>query len=51
MHFVGEISYIYWAYPITWFISSVIYLIYYLRSVWVHGFEHPKKKFLFRKAA
>jgi len=51
MHFVGEISYIYWAYPITWFISSVIYLIYYLRSDWVHGFEHPKKKFLFRKAA
>lgn len=39
MHFTGEIGYIYWAYPITWAISSVIYLIYYLRSDWVHGFE------------
>jgi Na+-driven multidrug efflux pump len=39
MHFTGEIGYIYWAYPITWGISSVIYLIYYLRSDWVHGFE------------
>ncbi len=39
MHFAGEIGYIYWAYPLTWGISSVIYLIYYLRSDWVHGFE------------
>lgn len=40
----GEIEYIYWAYPITWAISSVIYLIYYLCSDWVHGFEKQKKK-------
>lgn len=39
MHFVGEIGAIYWAYPITWAISSVIYLIYYLKSDWVHGFD------------
>jgi len=39
MHLFGEIGYIYWAYPITWTISSVIYLIYYLRSNWVHGFD------------
>ena len=51
MHFVGEISYIYWAYPITWLISSAIYLVYYLRSDWVHGFEHPKKSLLSRKGA
>lgn len=38
MSLLGEIEYIYWAYPITWCISSVIYLIYYLRSDWVHGF-------------
>ena len=44
MHFVGEISYIYWAYPITWLISSVIYLFYYLFSDWVHGFEHRENK-------
>ncbi len=41
MHFFGEIGYIYWAYPLTWGISSVIYLIYYLFSDWIHGFD-PK---------
>ena len=30
---------LFWAYPITWTISSVIYLIYYLKSDWIHGFE------------
>lgn len=39
MHWIGEIHYIYWAYPLTWGISSVIYLIYYLCSDWVHGFD------------
>lgn len=39
VHFFGEIGYIYWAYPITWTISSAIYLVYYLKSDWVHGFE------------
>lgn len=42
MHFVGEISYIYWAYPITWTISSVIYFLYYHFSDWVHGFERKR---------
>ncbi|MCH5190490.1 MAG: MATE family efflux transporter [Oscillospiraceae bacterium] len=35
----GNIHLIYWAYPITWAISSVVYLFYYLFSDWVHGFE------------
>ncbi len=39
----GEIGYIYWAYPLTWGISSVLYFIYYLRSDWVHGFEKAAK--------
>ena len=41
MHLFHDIGYIYWAYPITWVISSVIYLIYYLKSDWVHGFDRP----------
>ena len=36
---IGRIELIYWAYPLTWSISSVIYLIYYLKSDWVNGFE------------
>lgn len=39
MHFFGDIRLVYLAYPITWSISSVIYLLYYLLSDWVHGFE------------
>ncbi|MCF0228591.1 MAG: MATE family efflux transporter [Parasporobacterium sp.] len=38
MNVFGEIHLIYWAYPITWGVSSVIYLIYYLKADWVHGF-------------
>lgn len=49
MQITGEIRYIYWAYPLTWSISSVIYLIYYLFSDWVHGFEGNAKQE--RKAA
>ena len=39
MHTFGDIRLVYWAYPITWFISSVIYLIYYFKSDWIHGFD------------
>lgn len=39
MRLFQEIQYVFWAYPLTWSISSVIYLIYYLFSDWVHGFE------------
>lgn len=44
MRVFGEIQYIYWAYPITWAISSVIYLFYYLFSDWIHGFDHTAEK-------
>ena len=46
MHLFGEIGYIYWAYPITCDISSVIYLFYFLFSDWIHGFDPkvPKAK-------
>ncbi len=47
-HYSGDIALIYWAYPITWTISSVIYLIYYTCSDWVHGFDQ-KKRSLFKK--
>ncbi len=39
MELTGEIRYVFWAYPLTWSISSAIYLFYYLFSDWVHGFE------------
>ena len=43
MTFSGDIGLIYWAYPITWAISSVIYLIYYNCSDWIHGFDNKQQ--------
>ena len=43
MLILGEIKYIYMAYPITWTVSSVIFLIYYICSDWVHGFDREKR--------
>lgn len=39
MRITHELGYIYWAYPLTWGISSVIYFLYYHCSDWIHGFE------------
>lgn len=39
MRIFNEISYVFWAYPITWTMTSIIYLIYFLKSDWIHGFE------------
>lgn len=44
MRLFGNIRLIYWAYPLTWFTSSVIYLIYYVKSDWVHGFESADRR-------
>lgn len=46
VHIFHDIGYIYWAYPITWGISSIIYMIYYKHSDWVHGFEHEPKSLI-----
>lgn len=39
-HFVPKIQTVFWAYPLTWSLSSIIFLIYYLKSDWIHGFEN-----------
>ena len=36
---VPVVQTIYWAYPLTWSISSVIFLVYYLKVDWMHSFE------------
>lgn len=40
MHFRHVITLLFWAYPITWGISSIFFLLYYLKSDWVHGFDN-----------
>ena len=34
-----DISTIFWAYPITWSVSCVVFLLYYLKADWVHALE------------
>ena len=41
-----EIQLLFWAYPITWAISSIFYVFYYYLSDWVHGFEKRDLKLL-----
>lgn len=37
--FIPVISTVFWAYPLTWSLSSILFLIYFLKADWVHGFE------------
>lgn len=39
VHFIQKIQVIFWAYPLTWSISSLIFLIYFLKADWIHSFE------------
>ena len=34
-----DITTIFWAYPITWCLSCVVFLLYYLKADWVHSFQ------------
>lgn len=36
---VPVIQTVFWAYPLTWSLSSVVFLVYFLKADWIHGFE------------
>jgi putative MATE family efflux protein len=38
VHFIPDIRVVFWAYPLTWFLSSVSFMIYYKKADWMHGF-------------
>ncbi|MCD2503113.1 MATE family efflux transporter [Clostridium sp. NSJ-145] len=42
-HLINDIAVVFWAYPITWFLSTTVFLIYYKKSNWL---EECKKKAL-----
>ena len=33
---IPSIQVIFWAYPLTWTLSSIVFLIFYLKSDWLH---------------
>ena len=44
LRFVNELTTISWAYPITWGLSSTIFLIYFLKADWIHNFDRTNAK-------
>lgn len=44
LHFIPKFSVISWAYPLTWSLSSIVFLVFLLKSDWVHTFEKKKQK-------
>ena len=39
VHFIPKIEVVFWAYPLTWALSSIVFLYFYLKSDWVHGLD------------
>lgn len=39
VRFIPSINVVFWAYPLTWTLSSVAFLVYFLKSDWIHGLE------------
>ncbi len=44
LKFVNELTTVSWAYPITWTLSSTIFLIYFLKADWIHNFDRVDTK-------
>lgn len=43
LNFVNKLTTVSWAYPITWTLSSIIFLIYFLKADWIHNFDREKE--------
>ena len=41
---VNQLTTVSWAYPITWSLSSIIFLIYFLKADWIHNFDQKLEK-------
>ncbi len=44
VQFVPELTTVSWAYPITWTLSSIVFLIYFLKADWIHTFDRIESK-------
>ena len=42
--FVNELTTVSWAYPLTWTLSSIIFLVYFLKADWIHNFDRMAAK-------
>ena len=44
LKFFNKLTTVSWAYPITWTLSSIIFLIYFLCADWIHNFDRIEEK-------
>ena len=44
IHINPVIEMVFWAYPITWTLSGILFFIYYHRADWMHGLERQKER-------
>ena len=42
VRFVNKLTVVSWAYPITWTLSGIVFLIYFLKADWIHNFDKQK---------
>ena len=47
---VPDITVIFWAYPLTWTLSSIAFTAYYLKADWIHNFERREAALLNKKS-
>lgn len=44
VRFVNHLTTVSWAYPLTWTLSSIIFLIYLVKADWIHNFDRLEAK-------
>ena len=42
VQYVNQLTTVSWAYPITWTLSSIVFLIYFLKGNWIHNFDNQR---------
>lgn len=42
--FINRLEVVSWAYPLTWTCSGIVFLLYYLKADWIHGFDKDLQK-------
>ena len=42
VRYVNQLTTVSWAYPITWTLSSIVFLIYFLKGNWIHNFDKER---------
>lgn len=42
VHFIPKIQVVFWAYPLTWTLSSIVFVIFLIKSDWVHAYDRRR---------